>query len=341
MSRLLIIHRPARYYSREEGGMLRRSQARRYARIRVVGIGSGGISAVNHMIRGGIRGVSFMTIDVANSGRRRSQAPVHFELTRPSLAGKERDRVRDTLFGADLVFIVAGLGGQAGTRVAPEVATLARKLGALAVAIVTYPFSFEGRQRAAVATAGTARLEEIAHTVIVIRNDRLLDKNDGELPFHETYRLAHDVWYDSVQAINELVNRAGLVNVDFADVRAVVEEGGSALITSGRGRGPERAYVAAEQAVCSPLLDSSIDGARGVLFNVTGGTDLSLAEVRTVAAYIQSRVHPDANIIFGATVDASLEDELQLILIATGGGRVGAPARIADFLAVSSTVPAV
>ena len=320
--------------------MLRRSQARHYARIRVAGIGSGGISAVNHMIRGGIRGVSFVTIDLANSGRRRTLAPTHLELSQPSLSGKEREQVRQALVGADLVFIVAGLGGQTGTAVAPEVANLVRSLGALAVGIVTHPFSFEGLQRAAAAAAGTARLEEVAHTVIVIRNDRLLE-NNCDLPFHETYRLAHDVWFDSIQAINELVNRAGLVNVDFADVRAIVEVGGAAVIGSGLGTGPQRAYLAAHQAISSPLLDSSIDGARGVLFNVTGGNDLCLSEVHTIAAYIQSRIHPEANIIFGATVDASLEDELQLILIATGGGRMPTTPRLSDFLSVAGAIPAV
>lgn len=319
--------------------MLRRSQARRYARIRVAGIGSGGISAVNHMIRGGIRGISFMTLDLAKGGRRRSLAPTHLDLSHPYLSGRERERVREALLGADLVFIVTGLGGQTGTRVAPEVAGLARAIGALAVAIVTYPFSFEGRQREAAAAAGVATLEEMAHMVIVIRNDRLLASNDGELPFHETYRLAHDIWYDSVQGINELVNRAGLVNVDFADVRAIVEVGGKSLITSGRGRGPERAYLAAEQAIRSPLLSNSIDGAKGVLFNITAGNDLSLSEVETVAAYIQSRVHSDANIIFGATVDATLEDELQLILIATGSNKAQAPARLSDFLPVAGALP--
>lgn len=321
--------------------MLRHSQARRYARIRVAGVGSGGISAVNHMIRGGIRGVSFMTLDLVSGSRRRSLAPTHIDLSRPYLTGYQRERVREALFGADLVFIVTGLGGQTGTRLAPEVAALSRTLGALAVAIVTYPFSFEGRQREAAAAAGAAALEEMAHMVIVIRNDRLLAANEDELPFHETYRLAHDIWYDSVQGINELVNRAGLVNVDFADVRAIVEVGGHSLIASGRGRGTDRAYLAAEQAIRSPLLGSSIDGAQGVLFNITAGNDLSLAEVETVAAYIQARVHADANIIFGATVDATLEDELQLILIATGAGRKRAPARLSDFMPVTGSLPVV
>lgn len=307
--------------------MLRGCQARRYARIRVVGVGSGGISAANHMLRGGIRGVSFVTLDLATGGRRRSLAPIHLELSRPYLLGREREQAREALAGADLVFIVSGLGGCTGTAVAPELATLAREIGALVVAIVTFPFSFEGQRRSATAAAGVERLNEAAHTVIVIRNDRLLEGNGGELPFHETYRQAHDIWYKSVQGISELVNRAGLVNVDFADVRAIVEVGGASLITTGRAQGPERAYLAVEQALYSPLLESSIDGARGVLFNVTGDENLTLAEVNTVAAHIQARVHPEANIIFGATVDATLEDELQLILIATGGERQQTPLR--------------
>lgn len=319
--------------------MLRRCQARRYARIRVVGVGSGGISAANHMIRGGIRGVSFVTLDLASGGRRRSLAPIHLELSRPYLAGKEREQAREALAGADLIFIVSGLGGCTGTTVAPELARLARDVGALVVAIVTFPFSFEGPRRSATAVAGAERLEEAAHTVIVIRNDRLLESNGGELPFHETYQLAHDVWYRSVQGISELVNRAGLVNVDFADVRAVVEVGGSALITTGRAQGPERASLVAEQALYSPLLESSIDGARGVLFNVTGGENLTLAEVNTVAAHIQARVHPEANIIFGATVDATLEDELQLILIATGGEKEGSPLRLPHSFALAGASP--
>lgn len=320
--------------------MLRRCQARRYARIRVVGVGSGGISAANHMIRGGIRGVSFVTIDLAAGGRRRSLAPTHLELSRPYLAGKEREQVREAMGGADLIFIVSGLGGCTGTTVAPEVAMLAREVGALIVAIVTFPFSFEGQRRMATAAAGAERLEEAAHTVIVIRNDRLLESNGNELPFHETYQLAHDVWFRSIQGMSELVNRAGLVNVDFADVRAVVEVGGASLITTGRAEGPERARLVAEQALYSPLLESSIDGARGVLFNVTGGENMTLAEVNTLAAHIQARVHPDANIIFGATVDASLEDELQLILIATGGEKERTPLRPSNWSAYAGA-PAV
>jgi cell division protein FtsZ len=319
--------------------MLRRCQARQYARIRVVGVGSGGISAANHMLRGGIRGVSFVTLDLAQGGRRRSLAPVHLELSRPYLSGKERERAREALGGADLIFIVSGLGGCTGTTVAPEVALLAREVGALVVAIVTHPFSFEGQRRSALAAEGAERLNEAAHTVIVIRNDRLLESNSGELPFHETYRLAHDVWFKSVQGINELVNRAGLVNVDFADVRAVVEVGGASLITTGRAQGPKRAYLAAEQALYSPLLESSIDGARGVLFNVTGGENLTLAEVNTVAAHIHARVHPEANIIFGATVDATLEDELHLILIASGGERERTPLAMPKSLATAGAWP--
>lgn len=313
--------------------MLRRCQARRYARIRVVGVGSGGISAANHMIRGGIRGVSFVTMDLATGGRRRSLAPTHLQLSRPYLAGRERELVRDALGGADLIFIVSGLGGSTGTTVAPEVAMLAREVGALVVAIVTFPFSFEGPRRSATAAAGAERLEEVAHTAIIIRNDRLLENNGGELPFHETYRLAHDIWYRTIQGVSELVNRAGLVNVDFADVRAVVEVGGASLITTGYADGPERARLVAEQALYSPLLENSIDGARGVLFNVTGGENMTLAEVNTVAAHIQARVHPDANIIFGATVDCALEDELHLILIATGGEKERSPLRPANRLA--------
>jgi cell division protein FtsZ len=303
-----------------------------FAHIRVVGIGSGGITAVNHMVDRGINGVDFITVDVDVESLRASRAPLSIHigsdgvsplLSRSITTATELEAERllqEALLGSDMVFIVGGLGGKTATRLAPRIAALARREEALTTAIMTTPFAFEGKKRARLAEKGVQRLRKEVNTLIVIPNERLLELAGGTLPFHETYRQARDVWYQSIQGINELVNAPGLVNVDFADVRTIMATGGASIIATGRARGGQRATVAAEQATRSPYLDVTIDGARGVLFNVSGGADMTLHEVTDIAALIRGRVHPDANIIFGATIDVALEDEIQVTVIATGCG---------------------
>jgi cell division protein FtsZ len=311
-----------------------------YARIRVVGVGSGGVTAVNQMIAQGLGEVDFVTIDGDDDQLERSAAPVHIPVSvewlrrasEVTVKGGQGSRLesfvstkagralRRALRGSDMVFLVGGLGGRTGTHLAPAVASLARAEKALTVAIVTFPYSFEGRKRAEIAQQGVVALRRDIDTLIVIPNDRLLELSGGELGFHETYRLARDVWCTSIRAMSELVNKAGIVNVDFADVRTVMKLGGASVITTGSAVGPHRARRAAREATESPLLGITIDGARGVVFNIVGGPDLCLSEVEQVAAVIRGRVHPDANLIFGAAVDESLGDELAVTVIATGCG---------------------
>lgn len=234
-----------------------------------------------------------------------------------------------------MIFIVGGMGGQTSSWLAPKVAAAARAEGALTTAIVTSPFAFEGAARAQEARRGICRLRTMANTLIVVSNDRLLALAGGALAFHQTYDLALEVWRQSVRGVSELVNAPGLVNVDFADVRTIMSGGGPSIIAIGQGRGPERAREAAQMAVHSPYLDVSIDGARGVLFNISGGPGMTLHEVHQAAAVVRERADPDVNLIFGAAVDRSLEDEIRITLIATGCGlpaaqRPAPQARVAE-----------
>ncbi len=321
--------------------MLRRQRLRSLARIRVVGLGTGGITAVNHMISGGISGVDFITVDTDAEalGQSRAlhsiclpcEASPRERLMRAFLAGtgvvlggavdqQAMDKLKQALAGSDMVFIVGGLGGRTATRLAPTVAAIAQEDGALTTAIVTCPFAFEGRRRAQVAEQGIGRLKKHVNTLIVVPNDRLLEMAGGELAFHETYRLAYEIWLQSIQGVSDLVNAPGLVNVDFADVRSIMERGDASIIATGRGFGLDAAREAAEEASHSPYLNVTIDGARSVLFNVTGGPEMSLHEVKQAAAIIKERAHPEANIIFGATVDVTLRDEIRMIVVASGCG---------------------
>lgn len=315
--------------------MLRRRQALQVARIRVVGVGGGGVTAVNRMVRSGLYGVDFLTVDADQETLRESVASLRIAIGNASkrtsgLVGdaelgqqaglRARGAFDNALHGSDMVFIVAGLGGGTGSGAAPILAQAAKEQGALVIAIVTYPFTFEGQNRAETAETGIRRLRHWADTLIVIPNDRLLQEANGCIGFHETYRLAHEVWHKSVSGISDLVNRAGLINVDFADVRSIMSEGGAAVIATGLGKGPGRARQAAEQATRSEVLGITIDGARGVLFNISGGPGMGLLEVEEAAAVITERVHPNANVIFGAVLDESLGDEVRITLVATGFG---------------------
>ena len=318
--------------------MLRRKRFQQLAQIRVVGVGKGGITAVNAMIEAGVQGVDFITVDGNERDLKASRAPVSMCMGSSGGASdlaSPQKQLRNALCGSDMVFIVGGLGGATGTRLALAAGRAAREEGTLATAIVTTPFFFEGAVRAQQAQQGIAQLREVTNTLIVIPNDRLLAIAGGALAFHQTYDLALKIWRQSVQGISELVNAPGLVNVDFADVRTIMSDGGPAIIAIGRGRGPDRARIAAEQATNAPYLDVSIDGAKGVLFNLSGGPDMTLHEVRQAAATIRQRADPDVNLIFGAAVDPTLEGELRMTLIATGCGFTPAERFVTGAVALS------
>ena len=311
--------------------MQRKRQPQHLARIRVAGLGSGGRTAVNGLIAAGVSGVDFLTFDTDEASQHESSAKHHYHIGEETTCGTagdvERGRqaamdsvevLHNALYGSDLVFITAGLGGGTGTGAAPVIAQVAKQHKAVVIGLVTYPFKFEGAQRAAIADKGIATLKNCTDTLIVIPNDRLLEQSNGSIPFHETYRLAHHIWYQSIQGLNELINRSGLINVDFADVRSIMAKGGAAVIATGRAQGPQRAREAAEKATRSELLGVTIDGARGILFNVTGGPDMTLHEINDAAAVITERARPEATVIFGASIDASLGDELHITVVATG-----------------------
>ncbi len=303
------------------------------AQIKVVGVGGGGSNAVDRMIEAGVQGVEFVVLNTDGQALARSKAPVRLRIgdktTRglgcggdPSLgekAGAESaEEIKELLRGADMVFVAAGMGGGTGTGAAPLVAQAARSLGALTVGIVTKPFSFEGARRMKIALEGIANLRQNVDTLIVIPNDRLLQVMDRKASIREAFFAADDLLRQGIQGISDLITTTGLVNVDFNDVRTIMGNGGSALMAIGVGRGETRAVDAASQAINSQLLDISIDGAKGVLFNVKGGEDLTLFEVNDAAEIIRRMVDPEANIIFGAAIDESMGDEVQITVIATG-----------------------
>ncbi len=302
------------------------------ASIRVIGVGGAGSNAVNRMITEGVKGVDFIAVNTDNQALSYSDAPVRVrigdKLTRGLGAGgfpeqgekaanESLDEIQKVLDGSDMVFVTAGMGGGTGTGAAPVVARVARELGALTIGVVTRPFHFEGSRRAAAAERGIEQLQQHVDTLIVIPNDRLLDITDRRMPLHETFHLADDVLRQGIQGITELITVPGLINLDFADVKTIMTQGGAALMAVGRGTGEDRARIAAEQAVSSRLLDVTIDGAQGVLFNITGGSTLSLYEVNQAAEVIRETTHPDANVIFGAVVDEAMGDEIRITLIAT------------------------
>ena len=301
--------------------------------IKVVGVGGGGVNAVNRMIEAGLRGVEFIAVNTDAQALLMSDADVKLdigrELTRGLGAGADPDKgrqaaedhaqdIEDALKGADMVFVTAGEGGGTGTGGAPVVARIARALGALTIGVVTRPFSFEGKRRAGQAEAGIAGLREEVDTLIVIPNDKLLQMVDHQIAILDAFKQADQVLMQGVSGITDLITTPGLINLDFADVKAVMSNAGSALMGIGSARGEDRARAAAEMAVSSPLLEASIDGAHGVLLAVAGGSDLGLFEVSSAADLIQEAAHEDANIIFGTVIDDALGDEVRVTVIAAG-----------------------
>ncbi len=301
--------------------------------IKVVGVGGGGVNAVNRMIEAGLRGVEFIAVNTDAQALLMSDADVKLdigrELTRGLGAGADPDKgrqaaedhaqdIEDALKGADMVFVTAGEGGGTGTGGAPVVARIARALGALTIGVVTRPFSFEGKRRATQAESGIAGLREEVDTLIVIPNDKLLQMVDHQIAILDAFKQADQVLMQGVSGITDLITTPGLINLDFADVKAVMSNAGSALMGIGSARGEDRARAAAEMAVSSPLLEASIDGARGVLLSIAGGSDLGLFEVSAAANLIQAAAHEDANIIFGTVIDDALGDEVKVTVIAAG-----------------------
>jgi len=303
------------------------------AQIKVIGVGGGGSNAVNRMIAEGLTGVEFIAVNTDAQALQLSQAARRFQigakLTKGLGAGgrgevgekaaeETRDELELALKGADMVFVTAGMGGGTGTGAAPIVAQIARDAGALTIGVVTKPFGFEGAPRNQSAARGIERMSESVDTLIVIPNDRLLTLGDRRITFHDAFRAADEVLHQGIQGISELITVPGLINLDFADVRTIMSDGGAALMSVGRADGENRAVKAAETAIASPLLDVTIDGATGVLFNVTGGLDMTLQEVNEAAEVISAHVDRDANIIFGAVLDPDMRDELRITVIATG-----------------------
>jgi cell division protein FtsZ len=301
--------------------------------IKVIGIGGGGVNAVNRMIEGGLRGVEFIAVNTDAQTLLMSDAEVQLDIGRETTRGlgagsdpdigqraadEHRDEIEEILKGADMVFITAGEGGGTGTGGAPVIAEIARELGALTIGVVTRPFGFEGRRRATQADVGITDLKKAVDTLIVVPNDRLLQVSDPTMPMLDAFRMADQVLFQGVDGITSLITTPGLINLDFADVKAVMTGAGSALMGIGHGSGEDRAEEAAKSAISSPLLESSIEGARGVLLSIAGPTDLTLHEVNKAADAITRVAHPDANIIFGAVVDDALGEEVRVTVIAAG-----------------------
>ena len=303
------------------------------AQIKVIGVGGGGSNAVNRMIEMGVQGVEFIAVNTDAQALQLSRAEqklkIGEKLTRGLGAGanpevgrkaaeESREQIENALRGADLVFVTAGMGGGTGTGAAPAIADIARQMGALTVGVVTKPFSFEGRKRAQQAENGVKALKEKVDTLIVIPNDRLLEIVDKNTPMLEAFREADNVLRQGVQGISDLIAVPGLINLDFADVKTIMTERGSALMGIGVGSGENRASDAAKKAIMSPLLETSIDGARGVLLNITGGSNLSLYEVNEAADIVASASDQEVNMIFGAVINENLKDDIIVTVIATG-----------------------
>ncbi|OEF99531.1 cell division protein FtsZ [Vulcanibacillus modesticaldus] len=303
------------------------------AQIKVIGVGGGGSNAVNRMIEEGVQGVEFIAVNTDAQALHRSlaetKAQIGEKLTRglgaganPDIGKKAAEESREDLVnyikGADMVFVTAGMGGGTGTGAAPVIAEIAKELGALTVGVVTRPFTFEGRKRAKQAEQGIAALKEKVDTLIVIPNDRLLEIVDKNTPMLEAFKQADNVLRQGVQGISDLIAVPGLINLDFADVKTIMTEKGSALMGIGVATGENRAAEAAKKAIFSPLLETSINGAKGVLMNITGGANLSLYEVHEAADIVASASDPEVNMIFGAVIDESLKDEIIVTVIATG-----------------------
>ncbi|OQY36168.1 MAG: cell division protein FtsZ [Anaerolineaceae bacterium 4572_5.1] len=316
-----------------------------FARIKVVGVGGGGGNAVDRMITTGIEGIEFITVNTDAQALLRSKAPIQVrigsELTRglgsggdPEIGQKAAEESAEELYsilkGSDMVFITAGIGGGTGTGASPVIAQIAKEIGALTIGVVTRPFSFEGTRRIQTAEEGISKLKEQIDTLIVIPNDRLLQIVNKRASLQEAFSTADDVLQQGIQGISELITVPGLINLDFADVRSIMSEGGAALMAVGEASGDERARKAAEMAMSSELLDITIDGARGILFNVTGGPDLSLFEVNQAAAIIKETAHPEVNLIFGAVIDPDMSEKFRITVIATGFEQTGMPRNILE-----------
>lgn len=310
------------------------SQNQNYlAVIKVVGVGGGGVNAVNRMIELGLRGVEFIAVNTDAQALLMSDADVKLdvgrELTRGLGAGADpevgrraaedhAEEIEEALRGADMVFVTAGEGGGTGTGGAPVVAKIAKSIGALTIGVVTKPFSFEGRRRQSQAESGVARLKEEVDTLIVVPNDRLLEISDRGISMIEAFATADQVLLAGVQGITDLITTPGLINLDFADVKSVMQGAGSALMGIGSARGADRAIKAAELAVESPLLEASIEGAHGVLLSIQGGSNLGIFEINDAAQLVKEAAHPEANIIFGTVIDDTLGDEVRVTVIAAG-----------------------
>jgi len=309
------------------------AESGQFANIKVVGVGGGGTNAVNRMIEAGLQGVHFVAMNTDGQALQASNAPDRLQLgsklTRGLGAGsnpevgqnaalESREEIRALIEGADMVFVTAGMGGGTGTGGAPIVAEIAKECQALTVAVVTKPFSFEGRRRMAQAERGIAQLKEKVDTLIVIPNDRLLQVVEKRTSMLDAFKIADDVLRQGVQGISDLITVPGLINLDFADVRTIMTNAGSALMGIGRASGDDRAVKAAKQAISSPLLEASIEGAKGILLNITGSSNLGLFEVNEAAEIIAEAADPEAMIIFGAVIDEQLQDEIRVTVIATG-----------------------
>ncbi len=303
------------------------------ARIKVIGLGGGGCNAITRMVREEIQGVEFIAVNTDAQALAITEAPIRFQLGEKLTRGlgvggdhvmgskaaeESRDEIKEMITGADMVFITCGMGGGTGTGAAPVIAELAKQGGALTIAVVTRPFSFEGVHRCQVADEGIIRLLNKLDTLIIIPNDRLLDLCDHRTAVDSAFKMADDVLRHGVQAISEVITVPGLINLDFADVKAVMKDAGPAWMSIGRGSGQNRAVDAAKEALASPLLDVSIDGSKGVLFNVVGGSSLTLLEVNQAAEVVKQAVDMEANIIFGVAHDPSMDKEVRITLIATG-----------------------
>jgi cell division protein FtsZ len=325
------------------------------AQIKVVGVGGGGSNAVNRMINEGLGGVEFITVNTDGQAlmlaKSKTKVRIGDKLTKGLGAGgnpeigrkaaeESADELYDVIRGADMVFIACGMGGGTGTGAAPVIAQISKELGALTIGVVTRPFTFEGTRRAQIAQAGIENLKAQVDTLIVIPNDRLLSIADKRATLQQAFSLADDVLRQGIQGISELITVPALINLDFADVRTIMSEGGAALMAVGRASGDDRARRAAEMAIQSGLLDVTIDGARGILFNITGGKDLTLFECNEAAEIIRASAHPDVNMIFGAQVDDTMGDEVRITVIATGFDQSRAERRIANEQAQRAAPPA-
>ncbi len=308
------------------------------AKIKVIGMGGGGSNAITRMVREGIKGTEFIAMNTDARALAITEAPIRFQLGEKLTKGlgcggdpavgrkaaeESREELKELVSGSDMVFLTCGMGGGTGTGSIPVIAEVARESGALTIAIVTKPFTFEGKHRMRNAEQGISELLNKVDTLIIIPNDRLLDLCDQKTTIESAFKMADSVLYHGVQAISEVITVPGMINLDFADVRTIMKNAGPAWMSIGTGSGKERAVTAAKEAMASPLLEASIEGATGVLFNVVGGSSLTLFEINLAAQIIKQMAHPDANIIFGVVQDPTMDDTVRITLIATGYNAVG------------------